>query len=59
MFANISIHTIVLQYSYFTIQIIIKNANKLYFRTTTVRITVVLHPAGMLLQVFTCIHPGQ
>ena len=62
LLANISIHTIrsavvlVLHNTYDS-----KNADRLYFVTgTTVRITAVLHPAGVLLQGFTCIaHPGQ
>ena len=37
-----------------------KNADRLYFINTIVRITVVIHPAGIPLDGFTCIaHPGQ
>ena len=39
-----------------------KDADRLYFINATVRITVALHPAGILLQGFTCIaaaHIGQ
>ena len=37
-----------------------RNADRLYFINTTVRITEVIHPAGILRQGFTCIaRPGQ